>query len=239
MNAMKKTRVLLADDHAIVRSGLRLLLEREADLSVAGEAADGRAAIEWLDREQADVVVMDLGMPGLNGMEATSQVARKHPDIGVVILSMHRDETYVLRCLRAGARGYVLKESAEHELIAAIRAVAAGKSFFSPKVKRVLQAEHVERLRREGRDDSYELLTEREREVLQMIAEGNSNKEIAGRLYLSVLTVETHRKRIVEKLGLHGTADLILYAVRRGILEGGLKSARGFRPALDFGHFRV
>jgi two-component system response regulator NreC len=216
---MSVTRVLLADDHAIVRSGLRLLLEREPDLQVAGEATDGRAAIDWLTREQVDVVVMDVAMPGLNGMEATGQITRKYPGIGVVILSMHRDETYVLRCLRAGARGYVLKESAEGELIAAIRAVMRGQSFFSPKVRRVLQAEHMERLRREGREDSYDLLTAREREVLQMVAEGNSNKEIAGRLYLSTLTVETHRKKILEKLGMHGTADLILYAVRKGMIQ--------------------
>jgi DNA-binding NarL/FixJ family response regulator len=214
---MTKTRVLLADDHAIVRSGLRLLLEREPDLTVAGEATDGREAVDWLARAEADVVVMDVGMPGLNGMEATAQIARRHPAVAVVILSMHRDETYVLRSLRAGARGYVLKEAAEGELIDAIRAVASGRSFFSPKVRRLLEAEHVERLRREGCDDSYELLTEREREVLQLAAEGNSNKQIATRLFLSVATVETHRKRIAEKLGVHGTADLILYAVRRGL----------------------
>ncbi|MFN0168455.1 MAG: response regulator [Bryobacteraceae bacterium] len=214
---MNRTRVLLADDHAIMRSGLRLLLEREPDLVVAGEATDGREALDWLSRDTADVVVMDVAMPVLNGMETTAQVLRKYPRVGVVILSMHRDETYVLRCLRAGARGYVLKESAEGELIAAIRAVMAGRSFFSPKVRRVLEAENVERLHREGRADSYELLTEREREVFQMIAEGNSNKEIASRLFLSVMTVETHRKRILEKLGLHGTADVILYAVRRGL----------------------
>ncbi|HEY3838537.1 MAG TPA: response regulator transcription factor, partial [Bryobacteraceae bacterium] len=194
------TRVLIADDHAILRSGLRLLLEREPDLRVAGEATDGRDAIEWLGRENADVVVMDVGMPGLNGMEATAEIARKHPGIAIVVLSMHRDETYVLRCLRAGARGYVLKESAENELIGAIRAVIAGRSFFSPKVARVLQSEHVARLQREGREDRFELLTLREREVLQRIAEGNSNKEIAGCLSLSVLTVETHRKKIFEKL---------------------------------------
>jgi len=215
---VKTTRVLLADDHAILRSGLRLLLEREPDLSVAGEATDGREAIDWLTREQADVVVMDVGMPGLNGMEAAEQITRKYPRIGVVMLSMHRDEAYVLRCLRVGARGYVLKESAENELIAAIRAVTAGKSFFSPKVRRILQAEHVERLQREGREDSFDLLTAREREVLQMVAEGNSNKEIAARLCLSILTVETHRKKILDKLGLHGTADLILYAVRKGVV---------------------
>jgi two-component system response regulator NreC len=216
---MNKVRVLLADDHAIVRSGLRLLLEREQDLTVVGEAADGRAAVAWMERDQADVAVMDVGMPGLNGIEATAQIVRKYPEAYVVMLSMHSDETYVLRCLRAGARGYVLKESAEHELITAIRAVAAGKSFFSPKVKKLLQQEHVERMRREGGEDSYDLLTEREREILQLLSEGNSNKEIAGRLHLSVYTVETHRKRILEKTNLHGTAELILYAVRKGVVR--------------------
>jgi two-component system, NarL family, response regulator NreC len=215
---MNPVRILLADDHAILRNGLRLLLEREQDLCVAGEATDGRAAVDWMDREQADVAVMDVGMPGLNGIEATAQILRKHPDVGVVMLSMHSDETYVLRCLRAGARGYILKESAEQELIAAIRAVRMGKSFFSPKVRRLLEREHVERVRRDGGGDSFDLLTEREREVLQLLTEGNSNKELAGRLQISVLTVETHRKRILEKLNLHGTADLILYGVRKGMV---------------------
>jgi DNA-binding NarL/FixJ family response regulator len=215
---MSRVRVLLADDHAILRSGLRLLLEREPDMAVVGEATDGRAAVDWMAREGADVVVMDVGMPGLNGIEATVQIARRHPHAGVIMLSMHSDETYVLRCLRAGARGYVLKESAENELIAAIRAIRDGKSFFSPKVSRLLQQEHVERIRCSGGEDSYELLTEREREILQRIAEGHSNKEIAGRLCLSVHTVETHRKNILEKLNLHGPADLILYAVRKGIV---------------------
>jgi DNA-binding NarL/FixJ family response regulator len=213
-----KARVLLADDHAIVRSGLRLLLERESDLAVAGEASDGREAVDWLARERADVVVMDLGMPGLNGIEATGQIVRRHAGVRVVVLSMHRDEAYVLRALRAGARGYVLKESAEGELIAAVRAVLAGRSYFSPRIGRMLQAEHIERARSKSLDDPYDLLTGREREVFQRIAEGNSNKEIAARLCLSVLTVETHRKRILEKLSLHGTAELMLYAARRGII---------------------
>ena len=212
-------RVLIADDHAIMRSGLRLLLERERDLSVAAEASDGREAIDSLDRQPADIVVMDVGMPGLNGIDATAQIVRKHSRTGVVILSMHSDETYVLRCLRAGARGYVLKEAAETELIAAIRAVAAGRSFFSPKVSRLLNQEHIESIRRSGGDDTYDLLTEREREVLQLIAEGRGNKEIAARLNLSVYTVETHRGNILEKLDLHGTADVILYAVRKGMIR--------------------
>jgi two-component system response regulator NreC len=212
-------RVLLADDHAIVRAGLRLLLEREPDIAVVAEACDGREALDRLAREEAEVAVLDVGMPGLNGVETASEILRCHPRTAVVMLSMHRDETYVLRALRAGARSYVLKESAEGELIAAIRAAAAGKSYFSPKVRNVLQAEHVDRLRRENREDSFDLLTAREREVLQRVAEGNSNKEIAASLCLSVLTVETHRKNILDKLGLHGTADLILYAVRRGMVQ--------------------
>jgi DNA-binding NarL/FixJ family response regulator len=218
---MKPARVLLADDHAILRGGLRLVLEREPGLTVAGEAVDGREAVDWMANHEAEVVVMDVGMPGLNGIEATAEILRRRPHCPVVILSMHSDETYVLRCLRAGARGYVLKESAEGELIAAIRAVLAGRSYFSPKVSRLLREEHVERMRRQGPDDSFELLTAREREVLQRIAEGNSNKEIAGQLYLSVLTVETHRKKILEKLHLRGTPELVLYAVRKGMVSPG------------------
>ncbi len=215
---MNPVRIFLADDHAILRSGLRLLLEREPDLLVVGEAGDGRAVLEAMARACADVVIMDVAMPGLNGVEATAQLLRHSPSVAVIMLSMHSDETYVLRCLRAGALGYVLKESAEAELITAIRAVITGKSFFSPKVRKILQQDHVERLQRAGIADSYDLLTAREREILQLIAEGNSNKEVAGRLFLSVLTIETHRKKIIEKLNLHGTADLILYAVRKGIV---------------------
>ena len=214
---MTSVRVLLADDHAMMRSGLRLVLDRETDLIVTGETGDGRGAVDWMARHTADVVVMDIAMPGLNGIEATAEITRRYPAAAVVILSMHSDETYILRCLRAGARGYVLKESAETELIAAIRAVCCGKSYFSPKVRRLLQREHVEDLRRTGAEDRLEQLTAREREVLQLIVEGNTNKEIAGRLFLSVHTVETHRKRILSKLGLRGMAELILYAVRRGV----------------------
>jgi len=209
---VKPVRVFLADDHAILRAGLRLVLEREPEFAVVGEASDGRGVVDWMAQDTADVVVMDVAMPGLNGIEATAQIRKRQPSTAVVMLSMHSDETYVLRCLRAGALGYVLKESAEGELISAIRTVRSGRSFFSPKVKRLLQRQGP------GTSDSYDLLTAREREVLQLIAEGNSNKEIAGRLFLSVLTVETHRKRILEKLGVRGTADLILYAVRKGIV---------------------
>jgi len=211
-------RVLIADDHGIVRAGLRVVLERAPDLTIAGEAADGREAVEWMASHEADVVVMDVAMPGLNGIEAAAQILRRRPACRVVMLSMHSDETYVLRCLRAGACGYVLKESAEGELIDAVRAALAGRSYFSPKVRRLLREEHVEELRSAGGDDPFETLTEREREVLQLVAEGNTNKEIAARLFLSVQTVETHRKRVIEKLGLRGTPELVLFAVRRGLV---------------------
>jgi two-component system response regulator NreC len=211
-------RVFLADDHAIVRSGLRLLLEREPDIAVTGEAADGRAALDALDREPADVAVLDVAMPGLNGIEAAGQISRRSPDTAIVMLSMHSDETYVLRCLRAGAHAYVLKDSAEGELIAAIRAAHAGRTWFSPKVQTVLRHDHVARLRRSGGEDGWDLLTEREREVFQLAAEGRANKEIATRLCLSPYTVETHRKNIGGKLNLHGAAEWILYAVRKGIV---------------------
>jgi len=215
---VKPVRILLVDDHAILRAGLRLVLEHQAGFIVAGEASDGRAAVDWMSRNSADLVVMDVGMPGLNGIEATAEILRAHPGCKVVALSMHSDETYVLRCLRAGARGYVLKESAEGELIEAIHALLAGRRYFSPKVSRLLREEHVERLHRDGVEDPFDLLTPREREVLQLIAEGNSNKQIAERLCLSVLTVETHRKNLLDKLNLRGTPELVLYAVRKGMV---------------------
>jgi two-component system, NarL family, response regulator NreC len=217
---VKTTRVVLADDHTVIRKGLRLVVERQPDLIVVGEAADGHEAVEVAARENADVVVMDITMARLNGIDATARITAKQPAAGVVILSMHSDESYVLRALRAGARAYLLKDSAEGDLIAAIRAISAGKSFFSPKVSRLLKEDYVRRLQEEDAEDSYDLLTAREREILQLIAEGKSNKEIAGLLFLSLYTVETHRGNILEKLGLHGTADVILYAVRKGIVSG-------------------
>jgi two-component system response regulator NreC len=211
-------RILIADDHAILRGGLRLLLERESGIAVTGEAADGREAVDWFERHDAEVAILDVAMPGLNGIEAASQILRRRPACRVVMLSMHSDETYILRCLRAGAHAYVLKESAEGELIDAIRAVLAGRAYFSPKVRRLLEQDHVAELRRLGGDDPFDLLTEREREILQLIAEGRGNKEIAARLFLSVLTVETHRKKVMDKLGLRGAPEAVLYAVRRGIV---------------------
>ena len=216
---MRKIRVLLADDHQLMRSGIRLMLEREADMSVVGEAGDGREAVALAKSLRPDVVVMDIGMANLNGIEAAQQVTGDRPETAVVMLSMHSDESYILRALKAGARGYLLKDSAEADLIKAVHAVAGGKSFFSPAVSKVLLDDYVRKLRRSGTEDAYDLLTPREREVLQLIAEGKSNKDIANLLNLSVYTVESHRANLMEKLNVRGLPELILYAVRKGIIS--------------------
>lgn len=216
---MSQIRIILADDHAVIRAGLHLLLDRQPDFKVLGEAADGREAVASAARLQPDVVVLDLAMPNLNGIEATRQISASQPVTQVVVLSMHSDEEYVLRALKAGARAYVLKESAEADLIAAIRAVHAGKSFFSPAVSRMLVEDYVRQLQDRDLEDSYDLLTPREREILQLVAEGKSNKDIANILTLSVYTVETHRGNMMEKLGLHTVPELILYAVRKGVIS--------------------
>jgi two-component system, NarL family, response regulator NreC len=215
---MRKIRIMLADDHKLMRSGLRVLLEQQTDLAVVGEASDGREAVAMVASQKPDVLVMDIGMPSLNGIEAAAQITQSHPEISIVMLSMHSDESYVLRALKAGAKGYLLKDSAEADLIRAVHSVAEGKSFFSPAVSRVLLDDYVRKLKRSGTDDPYDLLTSREREVLQLVAEGKSNKDIAQLLNLSVYTVETHRSNIMEKLNLHGVPELILYAVRKGII---------------------
>ena len=216
---MRKIRILLADDHQLMRSGLRLLIEQQPGLTVVGEAGDGREVVSVAKSLKPDVIVMDIGMPNLNGIEATHQITQIHPEIAVVILSMHSDEGYVLRVLKAGAKGYLLKDSAEADLIKAVHAVAGGKSFFSPAVSKVLLDDYVRKLKRSGIEDAYDLLTPREREILQLIAEGKSNKDVANLLNLSVYTVETHRSNIMEKLHLRGLPELILYAVRKGIIS--------------------
>jgi two-component system, NarL family, response regulator NreC len=215
---MRKIRILLADDHQLMRSGIRLMLEREADLAVVGEASDGREAVSMAKTLKPEVVVMDIGMPNLNGIEAAHQMTQDNPQLAIVMVSMHSDESYVLRALKAGARGYLLKDSAEADLIKAVHAVGSGKSFFSPVVSKMLLDDYVRKLKRSGTEDAYDLLTPREREILQLIAEGKSNKDIANLLDLSVYTVESHRSNLMEKLNLRGLPELILYAVRKGII---------------------
>jgi two-component system response regulator NreC len=212
-------RILLADDHTVMRNGLRLLLERQPNLQVVGEAADGKEAVEMAAAERPDVVVMDIAMPHLNGVEAARQIAARSPQTAIAILSMHSDESYVIRSLKAGARAYLLKDSAEADLIAAIHAIMDGKSFFSPAVRKILKEDYIHQLAEMGAEDTYELLTNREREVLQLVAEGKSNKEVANLLNLSLYTVETHRTHILQKLNLHSVPELILYAVRKGIIS--------------------
>ena len=216
---MKKLRILLADDHTLVRQGLRRILEEKSEWEVVGEARDGREAVLRTLELKPDLVIMDIAMPQLNGTEATRQIARKSPDVQVLVLSMHMDETYVLQTLRAGARGYLLKDSVDADLLRAVTAVSEGKSFFSPAVAKMMLDDYIRHLEQQGVTDRFELLSDREREVFQLIAEGNSNKEIANLLSLSVSTVETHRARIMEKLDLHNTAEIILYAVRKGFLS--------------------
>lgn len=216
---MKKLKILLADDHVVMRTGLRALLERQPNLEVVGESENGREAIELVASLKPDVVVMDVGMPVLNGIEATKTIVTQHPTTAVVILSMYVDESYIMRALKAGARGYLLKDSAPADLIGAIQAVSQNKSFFSPKVSRILAEDYVRVLKQKGAVDSYDLLTSREREILQLIAEGKANKEVAAALNISPYTVETHRSHILEKLNLHNPAELILYAVRKGLIS--------------------
>jgi len=216
---MKSIRVLLADDHKLIRAGLRMVVDQQPDLSVVGEADDGRQAVELAKSLKPNVVVMDIGMPNLNGIEAARQIGEMDPGAAVVMLSMHSDESYVLRALSAGARAYLLKDSATTDLVQAIHAVVEGKSFFSPAVSKVLLQDYMRKLRRSGAEDSYDLLSPRERGVLQLVAEGKSNKEVASLLNLSVYTVETHRAKIMQKLNLKGVPELILYAVRKGIIS--------------------
>jgi DNA-binding NarL/FixJ family response regulator len=208
----------IADDHAILRQGLRRILEDHSNFKVVAEAASGLEAIELAQVYHPDVAVVDVGMKELNGIEATAQIIRRSPETAVLILSMHSDERYVVRAVRAGARGYLLKDSVEEELIRAIELVHAGKSFFSPAVAQVLSNTYARERETHHLDDRYELLTERERQIYQLLAEGNSNKEVAARLGVSLHTVETHRTRIMDKLDVHNAAELVLSAVRRGLI---------------------
>jgi DNA-binding NarL/FixJ family response regulator len=211
-------RILLADDHNLFRQGVRRILETQPDMQVVAEASSGLEAIDMAREHQPDVAIVDIAMKELNGIEATAQLLRQSPKTAVLILSMYSDERYVMRAVRAGARGYLLKDTVEEGLIEAVQHVAQGQAFFSPSIARILQEAHSRDLQGQKVDDRYELLTERERQLYHMLAEGQSNKEIASRLNLSLHTVETHRTRIMEKMGVHSIAELVLGAVRRGVV---------------------
>jgi two-component system response regulator NreC len=214
---LAKLRILLGDDHTLMRQGLRKILEERPDWEIVGEAGDGRTAVHQTVTLEPSIAVLDIGMPLLNGIEATAQITRRVPSVPVLILSMHADEVYVAQAVRAGAKGYLLKDSAGPDLIGAIAAVASGKSFFSPPIARVVLDDYARRLAEQGLD-RYDSLSEREREVFQLVAEGRSTKEVAEVLSVSPATVETHRAHILQKLDIHNTAELVLYAVRRGVI---------------------
>jgi DNA-binding NarL/FixJ family response regulator len=212
-------RILLADDHTLMRHGLRKIIQEQPDWEVVAETGDGREAVRLATELKPDVAVLDIAMPLLNGIEATRQIARRAPPVRILILSMYSDESYIVQALRAGAHGYLLKDSADVDLIRAVTAVSQGKSFFSPVVAKVMLDDYVRRLADKGITDRFDSLSEREREIFQLIAEGHSNKEIADLINLSVSTVETHRAHIMEKLDVHNTAEIVLYAVRKGVIS--------------------
>jgi two-component system, NarL family, response regulator NreC len=216
---MGAVRILIADDHALIRSGLRALLAHEPTFEVVAEASDGREAIEAAQRELPHVAVLDIGMPNLNGIEAARHISATLDSVQVVMLTVYSDECYLLNALKAGARGYVLKSSAESEIADAVRAVSQGKAYFSPKVSRFLADDYTRFLKQEQVEDSYDLLTGRERQILQLLAEGRSNKDIATILDLSPTTVICHRQHIFQKLNLHNLSDLILYAIHKGVIS--------------------
>jgi DNA-binding NarL/FixJ family response regulator len=210
-------RILLADDHTLVRHGLRKMLEERPDWQVVAEAGDGREAVRLAEEHTPDVAIIDVAMPFLNGVETARQIAKRAPGVRILALSMHADEAYVIQILKAGAIGYLLKDSADVDLIKAVTEVAQGRAFFSPAVARVMLDDRLKP--RLERGDRYESLSDREREIFQLVAEGKANKEIAALLFISVSTVETHRAHIMEKLDLHSAAEIVLYAVRRGVVR--------------------
>jgi two-component system, NarL family, response regulator NreC len=214
-----KLKVLIADDHGVVRKGLRLLLEQYPDIEVAGEAANGREVVKLATELSPNIILMDIAMPLLNGIDAAEQVRKVNGEIGIIMLTMHADESYLLRALNAGVKGYLLKESAEDDLLRAVKAVAQGKPFFSPAITQTLLEDYMRVLKQEGLSDSFELLTAREKEVLQLLAEGKTNKEVATILDVTLYTVESHRTNMMQKLNLHNTAEIVLYAVRKNLVR--------------------
>ncbi len=216
---MAPIRVLIADDHPLIRSGLRVLLEREKEFEIVGEASDGCEALNLALACAPDVAMLDVSMPRLNGIDVAQHLSARMPSVRTMVVSMHSDEGYVLRALKAGVKGYVLKASLESDILNAVRAVASGKAYFSPEISRIMAEEFTHEMRRKGVEDSYDLLSIREKEILQILATGKSNRQIAEMIHVSVATVETHRSNILQKLNLHSLPELILYAVRRGLIS--------------------
>src|SRR5258708_14735854 len=212
-------RILLADDHTILRAGLKMMLNAQPDMEVVGEAQDGRQAFTEAQRLQPDVVLMDITMPDINGIEATKQIKKVLPDIRILVLTMHEHDEYVFQTLRAGASGYMLKEAADTELITALHVIHSGQFYLSPAAQSVMVGDYLQRVRTGEEKDSYSSLTEREREILKLVAEGNTNNQIAERLVISPKTADTHRTHVMHKLNLHSRAELVKYAMRRGLLE--------------------
>jgi two-component system response regulator NreC len=212
-------RIVLADDHTLFRQGLRRVLEEQAGWQVVAEASDGAEAVRLTLECEPNIVILDIAMPRLNGVEATRQIARRLPAVRLLVVSMYSDDLYITQALQAGAHGFILKDSADTDLVRAVQDLASGKSYFSPAVTKVVLDDYVRHLADRGVTDRFDALSEREREVFQLIAEGHSNKDIARLLHLSPGTVETHRARIMEKLDVHSAAEIVLYAVRRGVIR--------------------
>ncbi|HEU5298185.1 MAG TPA: response regulator transcription factor [bacterium] len=216
---MARIKVLVADDHAIVREGVRMILGREPDIEVVGEAGDGQQALDLVATVHPQVVIMDISMPGVGGIEATQRLKATHPEVQVLALTMHEDETYVFQLLRAGAAGYVLKRAAAQDLVQAVRAAARGEAFLYPSIARKVVEDYLKRVESGEERERYDGLTTREKEILTLIAQGLSNQQIAEKLFISIKTVQTHRAHILEKLGLHDRTELVRYAIRKGLIQ--------------------
>lgn len=216
---MNKIRIILAEDHTIVRKGIRVLLDEEADIEVVGEAENGQEAIDLVEEFLPDLILIDNTMPILNGLEATRQIKKRFPNVKILVLTMHTTTEYVSQFLQAGASGYLVKQTAPKELVRAIRAIYQGDSFLSPAISKVVIEGYLQQEIKSTPSDMYETLTSRERQILQMITEGLSNREIAGKLYLSVKTVNNHRTNLMDKLNIHNTAKLVKYAIRKGVIS--------------------
>lgn len=218
-NSATKIRVLLADDHAIVREGIKRILAEEPDIEVVGEAGDGLEAVEMAKKLKPDVAILDITMPALNGIDATRQIRSSLPNTHTLTLTMHEDDTYVFQLLKAGAAGYVVKRAAATDLVQAVRAAQRGEAFLYPSVAKAVVADYLKRLEEGEGKEMYDGLTEREKEILTLIADGATNQEIARKLFISIKTVQTHRAHIMEKLNLHDRTKLVRYAIRKGLIE--------------------